>query len=199
MPPPQLDDEEAQKSPRRQQDAEKNRSSSLVEEKQQQQQQPPSSSSDMDISSVHGADGGGVSTHPVSVGDPMAPQSSANAVIPDEFYDRLPPRRKMIIVAVLSYCSLLAPVSSTTVLSAIPEVAAEYGASGSVVDVSNALYTLFMGISPIVWGPLSEVYCRRMVSGLPGLLIRPWLTPFSVFAGGQRPASPQPFSSSRVA
>jgi hypothetical protein len=89
--------------------------------------------------------------------------------VPDEVYDRLPHSRKLIIVALLSYCGLLAPISSTTVLSAVPEVAATYETTGSIINLSNALYMLFMGFSPCFWGPLSQVYGRRIVSVTPTL------------------------------
>lgn len=88
--------------------------------------------------------------------------------VPDSVYDRIPNRRKIVIVALLSYCAFLAPISSTTVLSATPEVAAEYHTTGTIVDISNALYLLFMGISPIVWGPFSEVWGRKIVSSSSG-------------------------------
>lgn len=84
--------------------------------------------------------------------------------VPDAVYDRFSARRKLLIVALLSYCAFLAPISSTTVLSATPEVAAEFHTTGSIVGVTNALYLLFMGISPIVWGPFSEVWGRKVVS-----------------------------------
>lgn len=83
--------------------------------------------------------------------------------ITDEFYDRLPPHRKLVIVALLSYCSFLSPISSTSVLAAIPEIAEEYDTSGSIVNVSNAVYMIFMGISPVFWGPMSQVYGRKNV------------------------------------
>lgn len=83
--------------------------------------------------------------------------------VPDEVYDRLSPNRKLVIVSLLSFCSFLAPISSTTVLAATPEVAAEYNTSGAIINLSNALYMLWMGISPLVWGPLSQVYGRRPV------------------------------------
>jgi hypothetical protein len=104
-----------------------------------------------------------VSTH-ISIGldTPLEASSSAQE-IPDEVYDRLSPKRKMIIVALLSFCSFLAPISSTSVLAATPEVAAEYGTSGSIVNLSNAMYMLWMGISPLFWGPFSQVYGRRPV------------------------------------
>jgi hypothetical protein len=51
----------------------------------------------------------------------------------------------------LSFCSFLAPVSSTTILSAVPEVAATYKSTGTILNLSNALYMLFMGLSPCFW------------------------------------------------
>lgn len=102
----------------------------------------------------------------VSLGpdNPVAPTITSVVDVPDEFYDRMSARRKFVIVALLSFCSFLSPISSTAVLAATPEVAATYGSTGSVVDLTNALYMLFMGISPIFWGPVSEVYGRRVVS-----------------------------------
>lgn len=93
----------------------------------------------------------------------LAPTSSF-IEIPDEVYDRLPHHRKVVIVTLLSFCSFLAPISSTTILAAVPEVAHEYGTTGTIVNLSNALYMLFMGLSPMFWGPLSQVYGRRIVS-----------------------------------
>lgn len=101
---------------------------------------------------------------------PLGPYTS-HVSVDDAIYDRLAPRRKLIIVALVSYCSFLAPISSTTVLSAVPEVAAEFGTTGSVVNISNALYMLFMGVSPCFWGPLSQIYGRR------------WVSCFSLFSG----------------
>jgi hypothetical protein len=89
---------------------------------------------------------------------------SSHVEVPDEVYDRLPPSRKVVIVTLLSYCSFLAPISSTTILSAIPEVASTYSSTGTIINLSNALYMLFMGVSPAFWGPLSQVYGRRWVS-----------------------------------
>lgn len=81
----------------------------------------------------------------------------------DEVYNRFSERRKMVIVAAMSFCSFLAPVSSTTVLSAVPEVAATYNTDGSVINISNALYMLFMGISPCFYGPYGNIYGRKWV------------------------------------
>ncbi|KAG9239669.1 major facilitator superfamily domain-containing protein [Amylocarpus encephaloides] len=93
---------------------------------------------------------------------PIQPYTSF-VEVPDEVYDRLSDSRKLVIVALLSFCSFLAPISSTTILSAVPEVAATYKSTGTVINLSNALYMLFMGVSPAVWGPLSQVYGRRWI------------------------------------
>ncbi|KAI1112172.1 major facilitator superfamily domain-containing protein [Nemania sp. NC0429] len=99
-----------------------------------------------------------------AVGDaPIQPISSI-IEIPDEFYDSLPKHRKIIIIILMSFSAFLSPFSSTTVLAATPEVAAEYHTTGSIVNLVNALYLLFMGLSPIFWGPLSQVYGRRPTS-----------------------------------
>ncbi|KAJ4287553.1 hypothetical protein N0V90_012256 [Kalmusia sp. IMI 367209] len=82
----------------------------------------------------------------------------------DEVYNRFSENRKMVITAVLSFCSFLAPVSSTTVLSAVPEVAATYHCDGSIINLSNAMYMLFMGVSPCFYGPIGTIYGRKWVS-----------------------------------
>ncbi|PQE04811.1 hypothetical protein CJF30_00004592 [Rutstroemia sp. NJR-2017a BBW] len=74
-------------------------------------------------------------------------QYTSYVEVPDEIYDRIPPNRKLVIVALLSFCSFLAPISSTTVLAAVPEVASTYGSTGTVINLSNALYMLFMGFN----------------------------------------------------
>jgi hypothetical protein len=81
----------------------------------------------------------------------------------DEVYNKFSNRRKIAIVAAVSFCSFLAPISSTTVLSAVPEVAATYNTDGSIINVSNALYMLFMGISPCFYGPYANIYGRKWV------------------------------------
>ncbi|KAG7056992.1 MFS general substrate transporter [Colletotrichum scovillei] len=92
--------------------------------------------------------------------DPVARHQS-NVEVPYEIYNRFSKHRKHITVAVISWCGLLSPISSTAVLSALPEVAAEYKTSGDIISLSNALYLVFMAISPCFWGPLSQVYGRK--------------------------------------
>ncbi|KAF7534996.1 hypothetical protein G7Z17_g13283 [Cylindrodendrum hubeiense] len=82
----------------------------------------------------------------------------------DEVYERLSRGRKTAVVAVLSFMALLSPISSTSVLAATPEVAATYNTTGSIINVSNAAYMVVMAISPVIWGPMSQVFGRRPVS-----------------------------------
>lgn len=126
----------------------------------------PCSSNSSTTDSIHSNDAAPVVESAVCVANPIKHYTS-NVEIPDEIYDRIPHHRKLIIVALLSFCSFLAPISSTTVLSAVPEVALEYGTSGAVINISNALYMASMGISPCIWGPLSQVYGRRLVCCFP--------------------------------
>ncbi|KAF2084682.1 MFS general substrate transporter [Saccharata proteae CBS 121410] len=100
----------------------------------------------------------------------MPPVPPTSYAINEEIYTRFSPARKRAIVAVLSYCSFLAPVSSTTILSAVPEVAAAYDTTGTIINLSNAMYMLFMGLSPMFWGPMGQVYGRRWTSISSGVL-----------------------------
>jgi hypothetical protein len=93
----------------------------------------------------------------------MQPVSDPYREQGDEVYDKFSSHRKLIMTAVLSFCGFLAPISSTTVLSAVPEVAATYHTTGTIINVSNAMYLVFMGLSPVFWGPMGQVYGRRYV------------------------------------
>jgi hypothetical protein len=88
----------------------------------------------------------------------------------DEIYDKFTHSKKIGIVSVLAFCSFLAPMASTTVLAAVPEVAATYNTTGTLINVSNALYMLFMGLSPMFWGPIGQVYGRRWTQLLSAIL-----------------------------
>jgi hypothetical protein len=65
----------------------------------------------------------------------------------DEIYNRFSNHKKHVMVFVLSFCGFLAPISSTTILSAVPEVAQTFNTSGDIINISNALYMVFMGLS----------------------------------------------------
>jgi hypothetical protein len=93
--------------------------------------------------------GTSVENTPRTSGEASGPEKPVDpfAEAGDEKYNKFTPRTKAIMVAVLSFTALLAPVSSTTVLSAVPEVAAQFSTSADVVNLSNALYLISMGVS----------------------------------------------------
>lgn len=85
-------------------------------------------------------------------------------------YERFSPARKVVVLCILSYCAFLAPISSTAMLSAVPEIAKTYQTTEEIINASTALYLAFMGISSLFWGPLSQVCGRRPVSALDHLI-----------------------------
>ncbi|KAL5089455.1 hypothetical protein Trisim1_005731 [Trichoderma cf. simile WF8] len=108
---------------------------------------------------------------PSSIQPPTRPPSSGpHEEAGDEIYDRVSPHRKHVIVTILSFCAFLAPLSSTSVLAAVPQVAETYHTTGSIINVSNAAYMALMGISPVVWGPMSQVFGRRPMTQLTTVL-----------------------------
>ncbi|KAK4060589.1 hypothetical protein Trihar35433_9997 [Trichoderma harzianum] len=108
---------------------------------------------------------------PPSIQPPTPPPSSGpHEEAGDEIYDRVSPHRKHVIVTILSFCAFLAPLSSTSVLAAVPQVAETYHTTGSIINVSNAAYMALMGISPVVWGPMSQVFGRRPMTQLTTVL-----------------------------
>jgi multidrug resistance protein len=87
-------------------------------------------------------------------------------------YNRFTPRRKTIILFVLSFCGFVTPIASTAVLVAIPEVAATFQTTGVIINVSNGLFFVFMALSPIFWGPLAQTsFGRRNVFIVSSILL----------------------------
>ncbi|KAK5128128.1 hypothetical protein LTR08_004182 [Meristemomyces frigidus] len=79
----------------------------------------------------------------------------------DEIYDRFSAKRKMMIVIILSFCSFLAPISSTSILAASTEVVQTYNTTPAIFGYSNCLYMVFMGLAPLFWGPMGQTFGRK--------------------------------------
>ena len=101
-----------------------------------------------------------VSTHDAAVTN----HHDEHYEVGDEIYNRFSHLQKVGMVTVLSFCSFLAPMSSTTILAASPEVVATYNTTGGIFGVSNALYMIFMGLSALLYGPLGTVSIAIEVS-----------------------------------
>ncbi|GES58554.1 MFS transporter [Aspergillus terreus] len=81
----------------------------------------------------------------------------------EDQYQRFSPARKLLIVSTLAFCALLAPISSTAIMAAVPELAKTYQTTLEVINASTAVYLTSMGVAALFWGPLSQVYGRRPV------------------------------------
>jgi len=130
------------------------------EPKESYEKQPTHSTADLDIESQRPGGLYHVRSH-VSTHDAAAFHRDEHYETGDEIYDKFRPAKKILIVAILSLCSFLAPISSTSILSASPEVVATYNTTGDLFNVSNALYLVFMGLSPLFWGPMGQTYGRK--------------------------------------
>ncbi|KAL0944825.1 MFS transporter [Colletotrichum truncatum] len=81
----------------------------------------------------------------------------------ETMYDKFTPKRKVLITTIVSFAGLGINLASLLVLSALPEVAAAFNTTGTVINYSNALFLLMMGIGVLFWGPLSQIYGRKWI------------------------------------
>ncbi|CAK7215992.1 hypothetical protein SEUCBS140593_002720 [Sporothrix eucalyptigena] len=73
----------------------------------------------------------------------------------------VPTSRKMFILVTVSWMTLAATFSSTSLLPALPEIAADYGTVIEILTITNAGVLLAMGLASFLWVPLQEAYGRR--------------------------------------
>jgi MFS family permease len=66
-------------------------------------------------------------------------------------------------------------LASTALLVAVPEIAAEFSTTGTIINISNALFFVSMAVSPMFWGPLLNVIGRRPVFISAGVLLAAFL------------------------
>ncbi|KAJ3497538.1 hypothetical protein NLG97_g1825 [Lecanicillium saksenae] len=71
--------------------------------------------------------------------------------------------QKWIFTAIVSSAAAVAPLGSAMLMPALPEIASYFKVSGSVANLSVALYALSMAVIPLWWSVLSEAYGRRPV------------------------------------
>ena len=96
--------------------------------------------------------------------------SDGQAVLPppqvadNDEYNRFTERKKWCIVGIVSFLSFLGPFSSTAVLPAIPEIAAEFHTTDSVISYTNAAFLCSMAISPCLFSPFSQVWTCNLVA-----------------------------------
>lgn len=90
-------------------------------------------------------------------GDGLVPSDSTK----DSKYHRFSSKTKYICLTISAMSGFLAPLLSLTILPAIPEIAAQFNTTEEIINVSNAIYCIFMSLSPCVFSPCSDIYGRR--------------------------------------
>ncbi|CRK23615.1 hypothetical protein BN1708_013735 [Verticillium longisporum] len=63
----------------------------------------------------------------------------------------------------VAFCGLLASMSTTSILSAVPEIMETFDTTATVINISNALYLVVIGLSSCFWGPLADTFGRKPV------------------------------------
>ncbi|KAI2790324.1 hypothetical protein POX_d05834 [Penicillium oxalicum] len=73
----------------------------------------------------------------------------------------LPLWRKSLILFVVSWMTLAVTFSSTSLLTAIPEIATDFMTTTERLNIVNAGVLIAMGFSSFLWGPISDIIGRR--------------------------------------
>lgn len=76
-------------------------------------------------------------------------------------YSRFSDKTKVICLICSAMSGFLSPLTSLTILPAIPEIALRFNTTEEVINVSNAVYCIFMSLSPCLFSPCSDIYGRR--------------------------------------
>lgn len=102
--------------------------------------------------------------------DPYVPKSERRGLFPQICLvrEKKEPRDynasiKMLIVFTISFAAMVGPMGGSIFLPAITNIAADFGATKGIVNVSYGLYVLSLGIFPIWWSSISEQFGRRTV------------------------------------
>jgi MFS family permease len=90
---------------------------------------------------------------------PPAEKAPVTSSDPDDLaqYQVYPTWRKLAILFVASWMTLVITLSSTAMLSATSEIAEEFSTTTEKLNISNAGVLLAMGSSSFIWGPISSV------------------------------------------
>lgn len=75
----------------------------------------------------------------------------------------LPTWRKYLILFVVSWMTLCVTFSSTSLLIATPEISTDLSTTTEIINVTNAAVLIAMGLSSLIWSPLSDIFGRRVI------------------------------------
>ncbi|KAL1796053.1 hypothetical protein ACET3X_006277 [Alternaria dauci] len=72
-------------------------------------------------------------------------------------------KEKWLIVAMVALAGFYSPLPANIYFPAIPTLARAFGKSIEDINQTVTVYLVFQGISPMLWGPISDRYGRRLV------------------------------------
>ncbi|KAI5896821.1 MFS general substrate transporter [Schizophyllum commune H4-8] len=94
---------------------------------------------------------------------PVAPPAEASQIRPAEEEPPLPYTRRetWFIVLIIAIAGLFSPLPANIYFPAIPTLTGVFHKSTSDLNLTVTVYLILQGISPMVWGPVSDFYGRR--------------------------------------
>ncbi|KAF2128994.1 MFS general substrate transporter [Dothidotthia symphoricarpi CBS 119687] len=78
-------------------------------------------------------------------------------------YSIYTPKEKWMIVAMVALAGFYSPLPANIYFPAIPTLAKAFGKSIDTINQTVTVYLVFQGVSPMLWGPISDRYGRRLV------------------------------------
>ncbi|VUC31479.1 unnamed protein product [Clonostachys rosea] len=106
------------------------------------------------------AKSGEAGDQPVKSSTLQQPSTIPNAA-PSTVYSIYSPRAKWILVAIVAVSGLFSPLPANIYFPAIPKLAVVFDRSIEDLNLTVTVYLAMQGISPMLWGPLSDRYGRR--------------------------------------
>ncbi|GME66550.1 unnamed protein product [[Candida] boidinii] len=80
-----------------------------------------------------------------------------------EFVSSFTQRELVLMIITIACSNFLSPVSNVGFLPAVQEVADTFGVSIQTINISNAMYTGIMALSPCIFAPLSDIFGRKAI------------------------------------
>ncbi|KAI9507807.1 major facilitator superfamily domain-containing protein [Russula earlei] len=84
-------------------------------------------------------------------------------VAADKQYSVFTHREKWLIVSIASFAALFSPLTANIYFPAIPVISREFHKSVELINLTVTMYMILQGISPMVWGTLSDRLGRRPI------------------------------------
>ncbi|KAH7355945.1 major facilitator superfamily domain-containing protein [Pyrenochaeta sp. MPI-SDFR-AT-0127] len=92
----------------------------------------------------------------------LSPEPPENSQL-EEPYSIYTTKEKWLIVAMVAMAGFYSPLPANIYFPAIPTLARVFDKSTDAINQTVTIYLVFQGISPMLWGPISDRYGRRLV------------------------------------